>query len=183
MLSENLEWYYIIIWTRSYEIDRIHAKQFTYYRCEFLCHYFKVKFSQHWKNPHAMKTYLDERFETFTTVKIQVEVFWVVTPCNLMEYQCFRGPCCLHLHWAWTSETLVFYSTIRRHNPKDFDLNMETEWTSKTLVSYHRTTRRFPWGKAAGLEADHSIPSSAEVKEWVELHLHSPIRFHGVVFS
>jgi hypothetical protein len=30
-------------------------------------------------------------------------------------------------------------------------------------------------------EADHSPPSSAEVKEWVELYLHSPIRLHGVV--
>jgi hypothetical protein len=28
-----------------------------------------------------------------------------------------------------------------------------------------------------GREADHSPPSSAEVKEWLELYLHSPIRF------
>jgi hypothetical protein len=33
----------------------------------------------------------------------------------------------------------------------------------------------------AGSEADHSPPSNAEVKEWVELYLHSPIRLHGVV--
>jgi hypothetical protein len=26
----------------------------------------------------------------------------------------------------------------------------------------------------SGLEADHSPPSSVEVKEWVELYLHSP---------
>jgi hypothetical protein len=32
-------------------------------------------------------------------------------------------------------------------------------------------------------EADHSPPSSVEVKEWVELHLHFPIRLHGVVLS
>jgi hypothetical protein len=32
-------------------------------------------------------------------------------------------------------------------------------------------------------EGDHSPPSSAEVKEWVELYLNSPIRFHGVVLS
>jgi hypothetical protein len=32
-------------------------------------------------------------------------------------------------------------------------------------------------------EADHSAPSSAEVKECVELYLHSPIRLHGVVLS
>jgi hypothetical protein len=32
-------------------------------------------------------------------------------------------------------------------------------------------------------EADHSPPSSAKVKGWVELYLHSPIRLHGVVLS
>jgi hypothetical protein len=35
----------------------------------------------------------------------------------------------------------------------------------------------------SGREADNSPPSSAEVKEWVELYLHSPIRLHGVVLS
>jgi hypothetical protein len=35
--------------------------------------------------------------------------------------------------------------------------------------------------KRPGREADHSPPSSAEVKECVELYLHSPIRLHGVV--
>jgi hypothetical protein len=35
--------------------------------------------------------------------------------------------------------------------------------------------------KRPGRQADHLPPSSAEVKEWVELYLHSPIRFHGVV--
>jgi hypothetical protein len=33
----------------------------------------------------------------------------------------------------------------------------------------------------SGREADHSPAFSAEVKEWVELYLHSPIRLHGVV--
>jgi hypothetical protein len=28
----------------------------------------------------------------------QVDVFCIVTPCNVVVgYQCFRGPCCLHL--------------------------------------------------------------------------------------
>jgi len=32
-------------------------------------------------------------------VKIQVEVFWVVTPCSVVVgYQRFGEPCCLHLH-------------------------------------------------------------------------------------
>jgi hypothetical protein len=37
--------------------------------------------------------------------------------------------------------------------------------------------------KRPGREADHSLPSSAEVKECVELYFHSPIRLHGVVLS
>jgi hypothetical protein len=35
----------------------------------------------------------------------------------------------------------------------------------------------------SGREADHSPPSSAEDKEWVELYLHSPISLYGVVLS
>jgi hypothetical protein len=35
--------------------------------------------------------------------------------------------------------------------------------------------------KRPGREADHSPPSSVEVKEWVELYFDFPIRLHGVV--
>jgi len=34
-----------------------------------------------------------------------------------------------------------------------------------------------------GLEADHLPPSIVEVNDGVRLHLHSPIRLHGVVSS
>jgi hypothetical protein len=37
--------------------------------------------------------------------------------------------------------------------------------------------------KRPGRKADHSPPYSAEVKECVELYLHSPIRVHGMVLS
>jgi len=37
--------------------------------------------------------------------------------------------------------------------------------------------------KQPGHEADHSPPSSSEVKECVGLYLHSPIHLHGVVLS
>jgi hypothetical protein len=37
--------------------------------------------------------------------------------------------------------------------------------------------------KQPGCEADHSPPSSTDVKEFVELYRHSPIRLHGVVLS
>jgi hypothetical protein len=32
-------------------------------------------------------------------------------------------------------------------------------------------------------EADHSPPSSVDIKECMELYLHSPIRLHGMVLS
>jgi hypothetical protein len=37
--------------------------------------------------------------------------------------------------------------------------------------------------KRSWREADHSPPSSAEAKEWVELYPHSPKRLHGMVLS
>jgi hypothetical protein len=37
--------------------------------------------------------------------------------------------------------------------------------------------------KWLGREADRLSPSSAEVKDCVELFLHSPIRLHGVVIK
>jgi hypothetical protein len=44
------------------------------------------------------------RFDVFTAVKIQVNVFWVVTPySDVVEHQCFGGPCCLHLQGEMTS--------------------------------------------------------------------------------
>jgi hypothetical protein len=51
-------------------------------------------------------------------------------------------------------------------------------------ASYPMGTRVLSLGvKRPGHEADHSHPSSAEVKELVELYLHSPIRLHGVVLN
>jgi hypothetical protein len=38
-------------------------------------------------------------------VKIQVEVFWVVTPCSVVVgYQCFGEPFCLHVQGEVTYE-------------------------------------------------------------------------------
>jgi hypothetical protein len=42
----------------------------------------------------------------------------------------------------------------------------------------------FPRGlKRTGREADHSPPTSAEVKNNVDLYIHSPTRLHGVVLT
>jgi hypothetical protein len=38
-------------------------------------------------------------FEIFTAMKVQVEVFWVMTPCSVaVGCQRFGGTCCLHVH-------------------------------------------------------------------------------------
>jgi len=62
----------------------------------------------------------------------QVEVFWVISPCStVVRYQQFRGLCWLHLQddmeVAWTSETLSYHNTTRRHNLEDLDLKLRRE--------------------------------------------------------
>jgi hypothetical protein len=56
-----------------------------------------------------------------------------------------------------------------------------------TLFSHKFNTtgeyRVFPWGKAAGREADHSPPSSAEVKNVWSYTSTPPIHLHGEVLS
>jgi len=40
----------------------------------------------------------DVRFEVFTAMKIEFEVFCVLMSCSVVvRYQCFTGSCCLHL--------------------------------------------------------------------------------------
>jgi hypothetical protein len=51
-------------------------------------------------------------------------------------------------------------------------------------ASYPMGTRALSLGvRRPGREADHSLPSSADVKECADLYLHSPIRLHSVVLS
>jgi len=50
-------------------------------------------------------------FDIFTAMKIQVDVFWIVTPCNdVVGYRRFGRTSC--------------HNTARRHNPEDLDLNL-----------------------------------------------------------
>jgi len=59
------------------------------------------------------------RFKVFKTLKVQVEVFWVVTSCSVVAgYQRFRGSCCLHLQGV---TVVSYHNTTRRHNT-EFDL-------------------------------------------------------------
>jgi len=52
----------------------------------------------------------EERFEVFTAVKIQVEVFWVVTMCSdTIGYRRFGGLC----------RKVSYCNITLRHNPQD----------------------------------------------------------------
>jgi hypothetical protein len=68
-------------------------------------------------------------------------VFWVVTPCSLVEvYQRFRNPCCLRHQGdekaARTSETLVnFYQTTRCCNPEDSHVLFKASFTPYGQIS------------------------------------------------
>jgi len=62
-------------------------------------------------------------------VKIQVEIFWVVTPCTVMGYAAsvFR----MNMGAVWPSETLAsWYITTSFHNSeeRDFDHHFTSPW-------------------------------------------------------
>jgi len=83
-------------------------------------------------------------FAVFRSMKIQADVFWVVTPCNaVVGYQHFGTPCYLHLRGAVKVEgarlfemLICYHTTARSHNVKT-----EVQRPSETSVSYHNTKR------------------------------------------
>jgi len=111
---------------------------------------------------HPEIVWLMTSFEAFSQVTFIMEVFWAVTPCSVAGYQCFGGPCCLHLQ----GETLVSYHNItRRHNPEHLDMNAITNWST------------VPTRKACGLSwfnwqrqrttRQRRLPSEANARRWI----------------
>jgi hypothetical protein len=80
--------------------------------------------------------------EVFTAVKIQVDVFWFVTPCSVVVgYQRFGGPSWLHLQVVTPRRVVVGYQCIR--GPSWLHLHPEGRGTrrqSPEVVDQTRTT-------------------------------------------
>jgi hypothetical protein len=80
---------------------------------------------------HPKHRHKKGRLKVFMAMKIQVMVFWVLTPCSdVVGYQIFRGPYYLQLQGevkmeaARSSETLVSYPiTTQYQNPEEHNLH------------------------------------------------------------
>jgi len=55
----------------------------------------------------------------------------VVTPCVVVGYQRFRGPCCHH-------------NNIRRHNPEGLDLSLQRRESPRTCIRWIQSTPSQP---------------------------------------
>jgi len=62
---------------------------------------------------NSIPVVLDARFEVSVAVKIQVEVFWVVAPCNFVMRWRLHGP---------QKHFVSYHNNTRRHNLHDLDL-------------------------------------------------------------
>jgi hypothetical protein len=99
-----------------------------------------------------MRTKRKQRSEVFTAARIQIDVFWIVTPCSdARGYPRFEGLCYLHLQGevtmeaARTSETSVSYrNTTRHHDPEgfafnDFRIHYTYKWEDSDTIRHNKT--------------------------------------------
>jgi hypothetical protein len=113
----------------------------------------------------------------FTAVEFEVGVFWVMTPCSdfIERYQRLGGSCFFYLQ---DEDTLISYHIItKRQNPQDhkfyfmflIGIFLFTTASRMALGPTQPPIQLVPGAlslgvKRPGCEADHSPPSSAEVK-------------------
>jgi len=80
------------------------------------------------------------RFGVFIAVKIQVVVFWVVTPySHAVGYQRFGGPCFLHLQDDFTffRNVGILPHHYMASQPKHRDLNRDIQFPKRpSFISY-----------------------------------------------
>jgi len=74
---------------------------------------------------------------------LQVEVFWVMTPCNaVVRYQLSRGPCYLHIQSEVGGTKVLWnvgilqHNTTRCHNPEDLYFNHHLRESFKYHFSF-----------------------------------------------
>jgi len=81
------------------------------------------------------------RLEILTVIKIQVVVFWIMTPhSEVVGYQHFWGPCCLHIHFIlkWRQHGPQKWC----HNPEDPNLKFlknQSKNTKCNRTCFYRT--------------------------------------------
>jgi hypothetical protein len=110
-----------------------------------------------------MKLY-ENLFEILMTVTVKITVLWNVTPCSLVEiFQCFKKADSLR----------AGRSGYRIPVGARFSVSVQTG-PGAYPASCTMGTGSFPGVKRPGRGVDHPPPSSAEVKERVELYLYSP---------
>jgi hypothetical protein len=90
-------------------------------------------------------------FEVFTTVKAQIQVFWVVKPCIMVETDVsgdLLPPSSLHPEDGGDED--VFEDLL---SPSLLHLKKEAARTSETVVSRRNTKRRQKSGELDGLQS------------------------------
>jgi hypothetical protein len=74
------------------------------------------------------------RFEVPTVVKIHVEVFWFVVPCDVVGYHSFGGAYFLHLHGEVLNDTLFLKNWLRNDRLCDKGNNICFYWCMNVFV-------------------------------------------------
>jgi len=118
-----------------------------------------------------------------------------------MQQECYQLLCdvwCSLVRWHFSEESLetvslansllkngtLFSSLVKEESRKSTGQLLSSPLAWEHLSQIFSILGALSLGvKRPGSEADHSPPSSAEVKECVELYLHLPVRLRGMVLG